>query len=254
MEPRKIYKYRALDGKYDLSNAEDIIVHDRMRWQSPASFNDPFDCAPELAFGMDKAERKRFAEEATGKFAQASNRQERRRLAAGVKKRDIQEVRDKLFHYFQETMDNSSVTCFSLVENNLLMWAHYASSHTGICLEFEEKPEVGFFCLNVIYSDQRRVVDLTKFQSNGSEMLERSVLTKSTEWAYEKEVRMIEYNRPAGPRAFDPVQLKSITLGLKISSAHEQKILDFVSRRKTPIVMRRAVRRKDSFALISVPI
>lgn len=31
---------------------------------------------------------------------------------------------------------NSYVTCFSETNNNFLMWSHYASKHSGICLEF----------------------------------------------------------------------------------------------------------------------
>lgn len=33
--------------------------------------------------------------------------------------------------------NNSSVVCFSETCTDFLMWSHYASSHTGVCLEFE---------------------------------------------------------------------------------------------------------------------
>ncbi len=38
---------------------------------------------------------------------------------------------------FAQFLNNSSVACFSQNYNNFLMWSHYASGHTGICLEFE---------------------------------------------------------------------------------------------------------------------
>ena len=41
---------------------------------------------------------------------------------------------DELFSQF---LSNSSVACFSKSCTNFLMWSHYASGHTGICLEFE---------------------------------------------------------------------------------------------------------------------
>ena len=41
---------------------------------------------------------------------------------------------DKLFAQF---LSNSKVVCFSKSHTNFLMWSHYASAHTGICLEFE---------------------------------------------------------------------------------------------------------------------
>ncbi len=254
MEARLLYKYRALTGAYGLSNVEDIILRNRMRWQSPTSFNDPFDCAPELIFGMDKQERKRFAKEAANKAAKNSNRSDRRKLSANIKSRDIDDVCNNLFSYFREAMKNSAVSCFSLIENNPLMWAHYAASHTGICLAFEEDPSVGFFGLDVRYSEVRDVVDLTKFGTDGPEMLSKAVLTKSTDWSYEKEVRMIEYKRPAGVRYFDRSRLKSVTLGLRISDKDEKSIKELVSRRNVPIEIYRAVVQEKSFSLISVPV
>jgi hypothetical protein len=34
-------------------------------------------------------------------------------------------------------LNNSSISCFSEANDDFLMWSHYASSHSGICLEFE---------------------------------------------------------------------------------------------------------------------
>ena len=48
---------------------------------------------------------------------------------------------DKLFssidEIFSQFLSNSSVASFSKSCTNFLMWSHYASGHTGICLEFE---------------------------------------------------------------------------------------------------------------------
>lgn len=41
----------------------------------------------------------------------------------------IEKVTDKF-------LKNSYATCFSETNTNFLMWSHYASNHTGICLEF----------------------------------------------------------------------------------------------------------------------
>ena len=38
---------------------------------------------------------------------------------------------------FSQFLSSSSVVCFSRSCSNFLMWSHYASGHTGICLEFE---------------------------------------------------------------------------------------------------------------------
>ena len=36
----------------------------------------------------------------------------------------------------QKFLENSHITCFSKTNNDFLMWSHYASKHSGICLEF----------------------------------------------------------------------------------------------------------------------
>jgi len=50
---------------------------------------------------------------------------------------------------------NSSVLCFSESCTEFLMWSHYASSHTGICLEFEvEQDENKFMFPMTIYKPE----------------------------------------------------------------------------------------------------
>lgn len=41
-------------------------------------------------------------------------------------------------------LNNSYVTCFSETNDNFLMWSHYASKHSGICLEFNLDNEFNF--------------------------------------------------------------------------------------------------------------
>lgn len=41
-------------------------------------------------------------------------------------------------------LENSSVTCFSEEYDNFLMWSHYSSNHSGVCLEFSFDTPQGF--------------------------------------------------------------------------------------------------------------
>ena len=49
----------------------------------------------------------------------------------------VSKLFSKLDEIFSQFLNNSSVVCFSKSCKNFLMWSHYASGHTGICLEFE---------------------------------------------------------------------------------------------------------------------
>ena len=69
------------------------------------------------------------------------------------------------------------------------MWAHYADGHKGFCVEYDfssefRKPLRSF---NRVHYD---TVDLSKDKLSITE----AFATKSKEWKYENEVRLISYN------------------------------------------------------------
>lgn len=57
----------------------------------------------------------------------------------GLEAFEIEELFLTLDALFSQFLNNSSVVCFTESSTNFLMWSHYASGHTGICLEFEVK-------------------------------------------------------------------------------------------------------------------
>lgn len=57
---------------------------------------------------------------------------------------DLQKFRDEITRITHKFLNNSYTTCFSEDPANFLMWSHYASKHTGICLEFSIDGSAGF--------------------------------------------------------------------------------------------------------------
>jgi len=45
----------------------------------------------------------------------------------------------------QKEIDNAGITCFSKVRDDILMWAHYADKHKGLCFEFDGSDNCIFF-------------------------------------------------------------------------------------------------------------
>lgn len=127
----------------------------------------------------------------------------------------------------------SSVGVFSLSEDptNMLMWSHYGSNHEGIAIGFEEngKLENEEYCLPVKYEKKLPKVDITKGIMNGvsffaggqrpqsfvqlkDPQVQRVLLTKTTDWAYEREWRYFEPNHGS----FDfPGKMTEVIFGLK---------------------------------------
>lgn len=49
---------------------------------------------------------------------------------------DLSSFISELNRITEKFLANSHVTCFSETNDNFLMWSHYASKHSGVCLEF----------------------------------------------------------------------------------------------------------------------
>ncbi len=130
------------------------------------------------------------------------------------------------------------VTCFSYSTTNNLMWSHYSEHHKGICYCFDfsnttknpfSSNNVGWG--NVIYSSL--IPEIQVFQNSTTEgilemLLTNVVLTKSSEWAYEQEIRFFlrQKEKLLNYRADS---LKAIIIGRRTPDTDIQNISTYVS-------------------------
>ena len=75
----------------------------------------------------------------------------------------------------------------SLTEN--LLWSHYAAGHRGIAIEFDASVGLFVTAQQVLYDSTEPVIN--RIADDGNAVLEKSVLTKSVDWQYEREWRVI---------------------------------------------------------------
>lgn len=85
------------------------------------------------------------------------------------------------------------VYCLTTKPDCSLMWAHYAGSHCGVCLEFSVRNDVMASALKIEYCDAYPSLN---FAEDGMENL-LPLITKSNDWAYEDEYRLIAQERSA---------------------------------------------------------
>ena len=120
--------------------------------------------------------------------------------------------------------------CFSKQYDSHLMWAHYADSHKGICLQFRfmrplpKSSSIAFRMdagfpghYSVRYTDGSTSIDNINDIGSAVEVLH----TKHQSWAYEDEVRFIAAGDPDHPDAgraisFDRSSLTNVILGCKV--------------------------------------
>ena len=118
------------------------------------------------------------------------------------------------------------------------MWAHYANNHHGMCVEYdllEINEQLQFTPVPVIYSAER-----VCFESLHSKTAERdmtkffieSLTSKSPEWSYEKEWRIIREDVACGDRwdmkkrgaLLDSARPRSVILGCMADTELEKSI------------------------------
>lgn len=204
-----LFKYRAIN-----MNLLTMLNQKNLYFAPPAKLNDPFDCQIDVLKALEVAlERK--------------DCQHRSNL-------------EKLNNFFPELerlesqFNEHGVCSFSTNIFSNLMWSHYGSNHSGVCLIFSFPAEyiksIPNYCglLDVGYSSY----GLRKWLGmDGGQYLENLdgtlpedfvvalrnnfLSTKSKEWHYEEEVRLVRTT--SGPVSFDAAYLKGVCFGLGTS-------------------------------------
>lgn len=134
------------------------------------------------------------------------------------------------------------VCCFTEDSNNELMWSHYARSHTGICLEFNfsHTPALGEKLWPVKYASEMPVI-------NSFDELPDALLTKHTQWAYEREWRLLKML--GGSESFNHTSLTAIYFGAKSEPMEIQRVMETCRSAGYTINFYKAKLARDSYAL-----
>ncbi|WJV22257.1 MULTISPECIES: DUF2971 domain-containing protein [Pseudomonas] len=249
------YKYRAIN-KYSL----DALERNSVYFSKYTDFNDPFEFStpfPDLykmytraADGVD-----RLYEE--GKLTQADHQHLKQVCQSIVL--DGNNGKDEIHKKIREKMTNTGVYSMSEVNDEILMWSHYADNHRGFCIGFDDlhkSMEIAPKVMPVNYineytdlSDPQIVLDfyskmfykyknlperkwLKKYETlkkiytrYDDEKMAVAVLTdKYIKWGYEKEFRLI-CEHSTGLKRHTPKCIKTITFGLRTSNEDKERIM-----------------------------
>ena len=137
---------------------EAILREGKLYFSKPADFNDPWDCRPffntDILDDPEIAQRHiDWAVRVCRKDGQLSE-SDIEKMKDALKNRDALEdkVRKNTIETQQAVLERYRVYCLCPDVHNMLMWAHYADKHRGICLEFNVRNEVICGALEVQYS------------------------------------------------------------------------------------------------------
>jgi len=194
--PPKLYNY--LPVKY-LAGA---LQHNHLHCSSPENFNDPWDCKPSfndevIANPVDRQKWIAFFEQMAAP-SPLHGQQLYIPLPPSWETKDEvlrQFINSTTEHSARTTAKNYRIFCLSPQATLLLMWAHYGDRHKGICLEFDTTSKEISRARKVKYEDKLPLVspdDILKPER----LVELMLLTKSNDWSYEEEYRLLARNEP----------------------------------------------------------
>ena len=148
-------------------------------------------------------------------------------------------------------LDSIKVGCLTTKNDNTLMWSHYADKHRGICIEYDigkinEKYNLIINKVNynmpiitnkVNYSipiiTNKSIVDNETLEIDNIKRLIELFYTKSEEWKYEKEYRILYYDKE---RKKDGIlidcPIKSISFGTETSEDNKKLIRKIIKNKK----------------------
>lgn len=155
--------------------------------------------------------------------------------------------------------ENIGICCFSLVNNNPLMWGHYTNSYSGFCLKFENKSllqntniaiksHVAYLKdykpandnISKVISELKNVA----IKTDVKEIIQKSLTMlfeycwKYYDWKYEKEFRAVSINSNSFDRKikFDKKDVKEIYIGqlMKSKDPHYYNLLMHILKKEYP--------------------
>jgi len=193
------------------------ILNGSLTFSNPANFNDPMD--PILREWLN------------------------------IQKKDANDKKSKrLFGMMDKVLkSNLRMSCLSTpsIENlgyrigepritdcSLLMWAHYAAMHKGICIEYNitEDPLR-------LYNDESHILKWCKVRYRDRKAmcsdipLDNALLAKSDAWEYESESRLIYFSKKANEQDYVTLpgfHVKAVYLGYRVPQLIKNKLMELL--------------------------
>jgi Protein of unknown function (DUF2971) len=257
----RLYHYE----KFSQDNLEDVLTKQRVHCSDLANLNDPWDCRP--WFDAEALDDPKVLEEFIQwifLFTPTSPVSDGERTGTQeVIRTDANYRRAVLARWSEDFIkmipDRWRVYCLTPVPDSTLMWSHYTNNHKGICLEFGLE--------NQLFGTAMEVEYVSSYPKWAPHLLEeamgvRLLLTKSDDWRYEREYRIIGLaegvSRPVGRLTGHPLSvrdgflslpkgaLRAVIAGCEADYAAIKKLVQSID---GTITVRRAVRSPSKYHL-----
>jgi hypothetical protein len=264
-----VYKYRPID-KYTL----ELLINNEFHFSFPENFNDPFDCYVNWDYTASPEKYKEWVD-SKNTFPYEFKAKMYELIDKGIFSEYLKE-----YSLVQEKKREILVLSFSKINDNILLWSHYADCHKGVSFGFLSEKIENFDSLEFeqkmnfqnIFKDNENLAALHKiiYEYNDTRFryfeddffVHTKILgNKSPDWKYEEEYRVyamskyFKYNGAVIKNIKFPTKiLKEIIFGIKASKEDKKTIRSIVKNKGYDVNFFQCERKTDEYGLNIVPI
>jgi hypothetical protein len=192
--PRVLYKY--MRYRDDAVGYVHSMLKDRkVKYSDPTQFNDPFEARPHVRFpDLPPRELRKVLTDFIQRIRRAgqASRQVRRQWDRELATADLEDLRVRFEGAIRDTLArNSRIYCLAGTRRSLLMWAHYADKHAGVCIHLSGRVRPMLTVHPVSYTHEYPFLVPPWDEMDALKFTRVCVTTKAKEWRYEQEYRLI---------------------------------------------------------------
>lgn len=250
--PKTVYKYRDWSNDYHKS----ILIRQEIFLPTAETFNDPFDCNIPFDISPYKENIELQLEFWTRYLMQQGIPKEEaiKNANKNIKNGEYTFEKIELKSLEQAKSIQSEIGVYSVtaIDDNPLMWAHYADDHKGFCVGFDSLKLFQFLISNnndnigghINYCD---VYPKIPINSHPQKILIGQLFSKAKYWDYEIEYRICKLFSPNALLTLPKEIIREVILGYRISKNDELNLKSVCKSNLSNAVIYETSPKKDSF-------
>lgn len=253
--PKTVYKYRDWG-----TDSHKFILEKFELWISDSlNFNDPFDCNIPVAYDLitkDEGIAEQFIRNIVtahvNKYGGDLELEVKEKLALG-KHKDPAFIDSVKKSIHEKNRKNHGIFSATPINNNILMWSHYANCHKGFCVGFDSKKLFEHLAGGggeILYEKTYPIISPIDERQKQYAM---QIMTKSIHWTYEVEYRLTTLMKVNQAVEFPADIITEIIFGSRISETHKNEIKDLVAKKLPHVKLFSAKPHDSDFKLNIVP-
>lgn len=250
------------------STAKAVLASETLRWSSPLIFNDPFDVPRELSLGispqqMAEAYARYIASIIENPNLKTEHMSDKLQLLVEATKNMSSEVKKQVIDSLNELKKEPTQTsqamndlkamwshiipslrilCLTESPSHAAMWYHYADRYAGVvielsCNEITDSPwliakPVNYYKNKLPISSAVGWVEIMALETSVAvnRLIEIATYSKSNDWSYENEWRMVSFKRENDyglftDYSFNPEDISGIYFGPLVSEEEKTDLL-----------------------------